>query len=122
MTVVTNVAPVGTDVRAQHRRAVGVVVGVLALAALGGALHVPASGTAPAAWVALDGPLAGAALDVNTASERALARIAGIGRARARAIVAARSKEPFTSVDDLARVKGIGPAKLDLLRRSVTVR
>ncbi|MDB4979720.1 MAG: hypothetical protein JWM82_472, partial [Myxococcales bacterium] len=57
-------------------------------------------------------------VDLNTASEAALTELPGVGPATAKAIVAGR---PFASVDDLAKVKGIGPAKLAALRGKVSV-
>jgi competence protein ComEA len=56
---------------------------------------------------------AGAAVDVNRASEEELAALPGIGRAIASRIVAAR---PFGDVADLQRVRGLRRAALDRLR------
>lgn len=56
-------------------------------------------------------------INVNTATEVELQRLPRVGPATARAIIAAR---PFKSVDDLDRVKGIGPKTLDALRPFVT--
>ena len=49
-------------------------------------------------------------VDINTADAQMLASsITGIGPSKAQAIVAYRSKNgPFQSVDELAKVKGIG--------------
>lgn len=67
--------------------------------------------------VALLVPLAAFAgpVNVNTADAATLAReLQGIGPAKADAIVAHRDKHgPFRSIDDLARVKGIGRKTLD---------
>jgi competence protein ComEA len=54
-------------------------------------------------------------VNVNTADAATLAReLQGIGMGKAEAIVAHRDKHgPFRSVDDLARVKGIGRKTLD---------
>jgi competence protein ComEA len=57
-------------------------------------------------------------INVNTASEAELMRLPRVGPATARAIIAAR---PFRSVNELDRVKGIGPKTLDVLRPFVTV-
>jgi competence protein ComEA len=46
-------------------------------------------------------------LNVNRASEAELRLLPGIGRGRARAIIARRVKRPFTSVEELARMKGM---------------
>ena len=46
-------------------------------------------------------------LNVNRASEAELRLLPGIGRGRARAIVERRSKRPFASLAELARMKGM---------------
>jgi len=59
----------------------------------------------------------GLPVDINSASATALSAVPGIGDARARAIIAERQADgPFASVDELARVKGIGPATVESLR------
>ena len=61
-------------------------------------------------------------IDVNAASEDELLRLPGVGAVTARNIIAARADRPFRSVDDLDRVKGIGPKTLDKFRPFVVVR
>jgi|GEM_PF-1921068 len=57
------------------------------------------------------------AVDLNTAGERALLTLPGVGPSTARAIIAHRATQGrFRSVDDLMQVKGIGPKKLEALR------
>jgi competence protein ComEA len=65
--------------------------------------------------------LAAQRLDVNAATVEQLTELPGIGEAKARAIVAARAERPFSSVDDLERVKGIGPSLVIELRDRVSV-
>jgi competence protein ComEC len=48
-------------------------------------------------------------IDINTADLQSLIQIIHIGETTARAIIANR---PFASIDDLARVRGIGPGRL----------
>jgi competence protein ComEA len=57
-------------------------------------------------------------VDINTADEKSLEALPGIGPALAKQIIAGR---PYKSVDDLRRVKGIGAAKIATLRDKVTV-
>ena len=64
----------------------------------------------------------GVPVDINRAGTTALVALPGIGASRAEAIVADRSANgPFASVDDLTRVRGIGPATVDDLRPFVAV-
>ncbi len=61
-------------------------------------------------------------VNLNTASVGELQGLAGIGAAKAQAIVTYREQHgPFKSVDDLVRVKGIGAKTLEHLRESLTV-
>jgi competence protein ComEA len=62
-------------------------------------------------------------LDLNTATAEQLDALPGVGPATAEAIVSYRTEHgPFTSVDGLLDVRGIGPAKLESLRSKVRVR
>jgi competence ComEA-like helix-hairpin-helix protein len=47
-------------------------------------------------------------VNLNTASPEELSLIPGVGPARVRNILAYRHQHPFRSVDELARIKGIG--------------
>jgi competence ComEA-like helix-hairpin-helix protein len=68
---------------------------------------------APARMAAL-----GTVVDVNRASLEELASLDGIGPRLAARIVAAR---PFSSVDDVARVRGIGAKRLARLRARLSL-
>ena len=46
-------------------------------------------------------------VNVNRASEAELRLLPGIGRGRAHAIVERRRKRPFTSIEEIARMKGM---------------
>ena len=63
-------------------------------------------------------PAGDARVDVNAASVRLLETLPGVGPVTAVRIVAAR---PFHTVDDLGRVAGIGPVRLEALRDWVRV-
>jgi competence protein ComEA len=62
-----------------------------------------------------------APLDLNQATAEELQRLPGIGPKLSAAIVAAREKKPFASVDDLRRVKGIGAKTMEKIRPFVTI-
>jgi competence protein ComEA len=67
------------------------------------------------------GQVEGGPVNLNTASPAELEALPGIGPATASAIVEARGRRAFRTVDDLLDVPGIGPAKLGQLRDLVTV-
>lgn len=58
---------------------------------------------------------------INTASRAVLMRLPGVGPSTADKMIAERSIRPFQSVEDLTRVKGIGPKRLEKLRDFVLV-
>ena len=67
-------------------------------------------------------PKAGAAVNLNTATVQELDGLPGVGPITAAAIVTWRQTNgKFTSVDQLAEVDGIGPARLEKLRALVRV-
>src|SRR5512140_230355 len=61
---------------------------------------------------------AGALVDINTADQKAIESLPGVGPATAKAIIQGR---PYKSVDDLANVKGLGKSKLEKIKPLVTV-
>lgn len=69
-----------------------------------------------------DSLLEGETINLNTADVYDLQRLPGIGEKRAQDIVAYREEHgPFQTVDDLDRVKGIGPGILEGLRQYASV-
>lgn len=65
----------------------------------------------------------GAVVNLNTADAAALDTLPGIGPSTAAKIVADRAANgPFKSADDLGRVPGIGPKKLEQLKGLISVR
>ena len=71
---------------------------------------------------ATDGATPGAPIDINTAAAAELEELPGVGPATAEAIISHREQVgPFSSVDDLLDVRGIGEAKLEQLRDRATV-
>lgn len=107
------------------------LVNLAAPVADGDRIHVPRVGEVARDTVAPAGvppggagvagaPGAASSVDVNRADVAALTALPGIGPVTAAAIVDERDRNgPFRDVDDLRRVRGIGPAKVEALRESV---
>jgi len=102
----------------------GAVLEALNLAALlvdGTQVLVSREGETPAPPV-LGGAVVGGLINVNTATATELEELPGVGEVIAQAIVDYRTENgPFTSVDQLLDVSGIGDATLENLRDLVTV-
>lgn len=63
-----------------------------------------------------------AAVNINTANKEQLTTLKGIGDSKAQAIIDYRTKNgPFKSVDDLDKVKGIGPGILGKIKSDISV-
>jgi competence protein ComEA len=60
-------------------------------------------------------------IDVNRAGAAELQKLPGVGPTLAARIVEYRQKRPFGSVEELRKVKGIGPKTLDAIRPHVTL-
>lgn len=97
----------------------------------GAQIHVPVSGSPEVADGPAPGvsglssvatlqstPAAGGRININTASLETLITLPAIGPARATAIIAGR---PYSSVEDLERVSGIGARTIEQLHDLVTV-
>ena len=86
-------------------------------------VRVPGPGDpAPPPPDAAAGPATPSApLDLNTATVEQLDTLPGVGEVTAGRIVAYRSAHPFTTVDELLEVPGIGQRRFDQLKDLVTV-
>lgn len=63
-----------------------------------------------------------ALVDLNTATRSELESLQGIGPTKAQSIIDYRQKNgPFTRIEDLANVKGIGKATVEKLKGDLTV-
>jgi len=60
-------------------------------------------------------------VDINTASAAELASLPGIGDSKAKAIIEYRAADPFRTVEDLKKVKGIGDKIFESLRPNLMV-
>jgi competence protein ComEA len=61
-------------------------------------------------------------INLNTATAAELQLLSGVGPAKAERIIEYRTKHPFRTVEELGRVKGIGPKTVRKLRLHLTVR
>ncbi|STQ86157.1 DNA-binding protein [Helicobacter muridarum] len=62
-----------------------------------------------------------AAVNINTANEKELMTLSGIGEAKAKAIIAYRSKNRFKKIEDIMQVGGIGQGIFDKIKNDITV-
>ncbi|MFT4171644.1 MAG: helix-hairpin-helix domain-containing protein [Rhodocyclaceae bacterium] len=66
--------------------------------------------------------LAWGAVNINTANESELTSLPGIGPSKAKAIVEYRKAHGnFKAIEDIQKVKGIGPATYESLKSELTV-
>jgi competence protein ComEA len=80
-------------------------------------------GDASSIRVTGDGEVAARVININLASATQLEQLPGVGPATAKAIVAYREKYgAFNTVEDLLKVRGIGPAKLSEILPRASVR
>lgn len=98
-----------------------VSVNLAQVVADGQQIHVLAQGQAPGAGQEAGQPGQGL-ISLNSATAADLTVLPGVGDATAAAIVAHReSAGPFTAVEQLMDVKGIGPAKFEAMKDLVTL-
>jgi competence protein ComEA len=60
-------------------------------------------------------------VNINTASAKELMMLPGVGKAKAEQIIQLRQAKPFTSVEDLKSIKGLGAKRIEAMRTHVTV-
>jgi competence protein ComEA len=86
------------------------------------AVPAEAADTAVSAAKSKSGTAAGGGLvNLNTATQAELESLPGIGAVLAGRIVEQRQAQPFTSVEELDNISGIGTKKLEAVRNLVTV-
>jgi competence protein ComEA len=81
----------------------------------------PAPSPDPAVTPGSSGATPSAPLDLNTATLEQLDTLPGVGEVTAKRIITYRSAHPFTTVDELLEVPGIGQRRFDQLKDLVTV-
>ncbi len=59
-------------------------------------------------------------IDLNTATPQQLESLPGIGPALAAKIIEYRQTKPFTSIEQIKEVKGIGDAKFEQIKNLIT--
>ena len=111
------------DVAQPHPHADLIALNLAQLLVDGQQIHVqPIGAPPPPGHAASDAAQPGGGISLNTASAAELTTLPGVGEATAAAIIAHRDKNgPFTSIDSLLDVKGIGPAKFDALKDLVAL-
>ncbi len=60
-------------------------------------------------------------ININTASKKELLTLPGIGESKAELIVQYREKTPFTKIEDIKKIKGIGDSIFDKIKEYITV-
>lgn len=118
-------ARVGDAVESAGGALRGADLGLLNLAALlsdGAQVLVPRGGRGPTMGSPAPTTTQSTVIDVNLADQSTLETVPGIGPVKAAAIVQYRTESgPFTSVDGLLEVAGIGPATLEAIRPYLSI-
>ena len=60
------------------------------------------------------------AVDINTANQKELSSLSGIGAKKANAIIAYRGAKCFSNIDELSHVKGIGIKTVEKNRENLS--
>ena len=124
--------PVGSRVEAAIEAAGGfkkdadtTAVNLARVIADGEQITVPAKGETVSATqgsMASNSVAAGGKVNINTATSEELQTLDGVGESTAAKIIASRESEgPFTTIEDLKRVSGIGDKKFAAIASNITV-
>ncbi|PAF50155.1 DNA-binding protein [Helicobacter sp. 13S00401-1] len=62
-----------------------------------------------------------AAVNINTASQKELEKLPGIGPKKAMSIVEYRSKQPFKAIEDIKKVKGVNQKLFNKIKNDIEV-
>ena len=61
-------------------------------------------------------------ININTADKKTLVSLPGVGEVKAEAIITYRKAHKFTSVEELAKVDGIGEKTVKKLKKQISVK
>ena len=61
-------------------------------------------------------------VNINTANLKELSHLKGIGKTKAMAIIEYRKKHPFTKIEDILKVKGIGKKTFERIKSDICVK
>ncbi len=61
------------------------------------------------------------AVNINTASQKELMSLSGIGETKAKAIIEYRNNTRFKKIEDIMEVKGIGKNIFDKIKKDIVV-
>lgn len=60
-------------------------------------------------------------ISINTATQEQLETLPGIGASKAKTIIEYRTKKPFSSIEELKEIKGIGDALFEKIKEQITL-
>lgn len=60
-------------------------------------------------------------ININTATKEELMTLTGIGESKADAIISYREKQPFTKIEDIKNVSGIGDSVYEEIKNHITI-
>lgn len=85
-------------------------------------IHIPAVGESSAVQPVMGLTSGEEKIDINTASQQELESLPGVGPALAERIMTYRAQTPFTSIEDIMNVTGIGEKLFEGMKENIIVR
>ena len=83
-------------------------------------IHVPKIGETPAPQTGVETGNGQGLININSADEKALKELPGVGEKTAQKIITYREETPFSSIEDLKNVPGIGDKKFEEMKDYIT--